>query len=48
MGARIYLPHLQEDVADLLAHFEEWVQGAAVRGKTLGVEVVFLVCGCFP
>ena len=48
MGARIYLPHLQEDVADLFAHFEERVQGTAIWRKTFGFEVVLLVRGRLP
>lgn len=48
MDTRIDSPHLQEDVADLFTHFEEWVQSAATRGKTLGLEVVLLVRGRLP
>lgn len=48
MDLHVYLPHLQEDVADLFAHFEERVQSAAIRRKTLSLEVVLLVRGCLP
>lgn len=42
------VPHFEEDVAELFADFEQWVQRATVRWETFGLEVVlFEFCG-FP
>lgn len=41
-------PHLQENVPDFFAHFEEGVKHTAVCRDALSFEIVFLEGGGFP
>ena len=41
-------PHLQEDISDLFAYLEEWVQRTAISTYPLSIEIIFLERGDLP
>jgi hypothetical protein len=44
----LFTPHFQEDIPDLLSHFQEGMERATIWWDTFSFKVVFLERGSFP